>query len=111
MRKSITQLPVISFKTNKMWMQIGTSVSQKEIDFLRFLNLFEVLVPRVNLDISKVDLKPILKNRCADDIINEMHSTEDVRKSALFNLVKLDYPPILRLLQQNGVKFNKRSEC
>ena len=91
-------------------MQIGTSVSQKEIDFLRFLNLFEVLVPRVNLDISKVDLKPILKGGVAEDILNKMHSEDDVRESILFNLAKLDYTPILELLHQNGVKFDKTSE-
>ena len=74
------------------------------------MNLFDVLVPRVKLNISKVDLKPILKNRCADDILNELHSTVNVRKSMLFNLVKLDYSPILRVLQLYGVKFNKISE-
>jgi hypothetical protein len=43
-------------------MSLGSSVSWKEIDFSSFLSIFEVLVPRVNLDIHKVDLKPVLKD-------------------------------------------------
>ena len=41
---------------------------------MSIFDLFKVIVPRVNLNISKVDLTPVLEDKSANDIVLEYHS-------------------------------------
>jgi hypothetical protein len=61
MRKQITDIPLSISEEDKLIVIMGSSVSHDKVHLMSFLNLIEVVSPRVTLHVNKVYLNKMSK--------------------------------------------------
>ena len=87
---------------------MGKSIERSDIDFVNFINIFDQASKKLNVDVSDVNLKKVLKGKDPNDLMPL--NKESIFSSLIFKVIKWDCVPLLNLLKQHGVRFDKESE-
>lgn len=87
---------------------MGESIYRTKIDLVNFINIFEQASSKLNIDLSGVSLSKVLKGKDPNKMIP--FSAESKSASLLFKVVEWDCVPLLDLLKNHGVRFDRVSE-
>jgi hypothetical protein len=103
-KKAVALLPRDKAMDERPYVMMGKSIERSDIEFVNFINIFDQASKKLNIDMSGVNLKKVLKDKDPNELIPL--NPESILSSLIFKVIEWDCVELLNLLKRHNVKFD-----